>query len=647
MKSIESITRDMFVFGFEDFTFDDIVEVLKEADARYFNDSGNLLVNDAEYDALKQYAHALNPTHTYFLGVGSSVRGGKVKLPYPMGSLTQAYHGDIQKWVDKHHIEREEFVITEKLDGVSILIVYDDAGKLQIAYSRGDGFEGADITRHVSQIESVPVRVASRQRTVIRAEAIISKSNFAKVQTLIKSRSGLPYKNPRNMIAGVMNAETNPSVVYDYIDVVAYEIVFPADIDKLQQLDVLYEDNQFVIPAFVTSVGSHLTDDNLTKILNKMREESNYEIDGVVVEVSGPARKKINPTKDTLNPEYARKYKVADISNYAEPTVTGVTWGISKDGYLKPTIQLEPTTLVGVTIQNCTGFNAKFIKDNCIGPGAVIALTRSGDVIPFCQAVIKPAPGGPAMPELDAEWTSTGVDLVLKNANQDDNVRFEQLNDFFMTLDAPHLREGNLQKIFDAGVKTPEDVINLTQHDLVDILGSSVVAKKIFQGLREKLTNVPEYVLLGAHPALGRGVGVRRMKKLYEAFAGDVSKCNDRSAIVAVEGFDQKTATKIVNGFPAYQQFYSKVKDVVTLAPYQAAKTGSWSGQTVVMTGFRSKELEQLVVDQGGKIGSSVSAKTTLVVADDPMSTSGKAQKARELGIRLIGIEQFKQEVGG
>ena len=640
-----TLATQLFTLGsFDDVSLGQIIEILQTADDLYTNE-GESFLTDEQYDALKQYAQRMAPAHVYFTGVGSSVRGGKVKLPYPMGSLTQAYQGDMQKWIQKHQLDEQQIVITEKLDGISVQLVYGERGRFQIAFSRGDGFEGADVSRHISKIEGVPVRVASREPMVIRAEVIITKENFKKIQPLIKSRSGQPYKNPRNCIAGIMNASENLELVYDYIDVVAYEIIGGVS-NKQVTLQSLYEDNQFIIPNHIVVTGKDISDDFLTSTLNRFRNESNYEIDGIVVEVDNLAlRKKINPSKETLNPEYARKYKVADAANLATATVKGVEWATSKDGYLKPTVIVEPITLVGVTIQRATGFNAKFIVDNKIGPGAQVKITRSGDVVPYILEVTKPAQAA-QMPTQEASWTSTGVDLVIDNAHEDATVKFERLVDFFTSIDAPHLRDGNLKMIFDMGFETPESVIELTQEDLSSLLGSVVVGKKVFQGLRESLTNIPLYKLMGSHSVFGRGVGVRKMKKLYEAFDGDMTKCSNAANILSVDGFDQKTASKIVAGYPLFVDFMKHVEQYVTIEEFVKKKQGPMTGQQIVFTGFRSKEMELEIESLGGKVGTSVSKNTSLVVADDPDSNSGKAKKAKDLGIRVISVEQFKQMLG-
>jgi NAD-dependent DNA ligase len=637
---------------FDALTTDQLIELLEAADVCYHNlyDSPLIPVSpltDTEYDALRLVAQRAAPTHPYFIGVGSAVRGGKVKLPYTMGSLDQVYDGDFAKWVQRHNIATNTIIISDKLDGVSAMLIYDDKGALQIAYSRGDGVEGADITRHVTKIHNVPKKlrhkIGESKRAVVRAEIIISPKNFAKLQTIVTRRTGEPYKNPRNMVAGLMNSSDNVDAVYDYIDVVAYQLI-DCDMSKHDQFRSL-ADNGFKVARHSAHTAGHMNDDLLTKLLKMNKLTTEYEIDGVVIEVdAADLRAAISPTKNTLNPAYAVKFKVADASNRAEPLVTGVSWAISKDGYLKPTIQIEPTDLVGVTIQNCTGFNAKFIQENGIGPGARIVLVRSGDVIPFCQSVVSPAPGGPQMPTgVDVAWTDTGVDLVLTDAASNDTVKFEQLLDFFNTIDVPHLGEGNLRPMFDAGFDQPEDVILLTQEDLSALVGSASIGKKIFTGMRAKLTDIPEYQLMGAHPAFGRGVGVRKMKKLWEYYKGELGPMHSAHFICLVDGFDIKTADKVVAGMTKYLEFKAKLAKVVTFKPYEAPKEGGLTGKTFVFTGFRSKELEQLVEAAGGKMGSSVSSKTSYVVADDVNSSSGKADQARKCNVPVITVAMLKE----
>lgn len=617
-----------------------IIDVLKNSDDLYFNDQESGLTDD-EYDTLKHYITLVAPTDPYITGVGSEVRGQKVKLPFAMGSLDQIYQGDFSEWITKHNLTSYDLCITDKLDGISAMLIYGKDGYLNIAYSRGNGIMGADITRHVRKIHNIPSKINTNGNIVsIRGELIMPPEQFSIVKNIVKSRSGSQYKNPRNMVAGCINAASNNDVVYQAIDFVSYQIIDDHR-DKQTQLKWLNEQQFDVVRSNITS--SHLTDNDLIAYLNKQRSTSKYEIDGIVIEVNdADKRSEINPTRNTLNPAYAVKFKVADAANLAQTEVIRVDWNISKDGYYKPRVQFHPVELVGVTIQNASGFNAKFIQQNNIGPGAIINITRSGDVIPFILGVCQPA-AAPQMPDdPTAIWTPTGVDLYLPDPSSNETVQFEQLNDFFNTLDVPSLGEGNLQRMFDCGFTHIEDIIELSQEDIISIIGSTTIGKKIFSGIRGKLSNIPMYKLMGAHPAFGRGVGVRKMKKLWETFAGDMTKCQNASDIIAIDGFDEKTANKIIAGYDQFAQFMDIVSPYVSIEPYVAPKQGALTGQTFVFTGFRSKELELKIENLGGKISNSVSQHTTYVVTDDISGNSGKLCKARKLNVSIIDVDTLQ-----
>lgn len=640
-QQIKALVNEIFLFGdgsFDQFATEDLIDVLTAADTAYHSPaSQNVqpILSDENYDALRQYVEMVDPTNSYFLGVGSQVRGGKVKLPYPMGSLTQAYQGDTQKWVAQYKLQSEDIMVTEKLDGCSALIVYGNDGKLQIAYSRGDGIEGADITRHVSKIKSVPKQVNGP--LVVRAEILFTKSNWNIVKTQIKRSGGAFYKNARNATAGLMNASESDPIAYQHLSVVAYEIL-GQELDKDEQLNILAS-SHFTIPAGIVLDGYAITDDHLTSLLNKMREDSQYEIDGIVLDVcKASLRKNINPTKDTLNPEFSRKFKVADASNIAIATVVEVEWNISKNGYLKPRVKIEPVELVGVTVQHATGFNAKFIQDNNIGPGAKVRITRSGDVIPFLIGVVTPAKF-PQMPEMDATWTETGVDLVIKNANNNATVQLEQLIDFAAKIGIEHIGEGNMKAIYDAGYTTIDDFVKMSAVEIGAAIGSTVVGKKIAASKTAKLHNQPWYIIAGAHPVFGRGIGQRKMKKLYDAFEGNIKMLSDVNSIASVEGFDTKTATKIQAGYVPFLEFATN--NNIVFSQYEAPKGGEWTGKSVCFTGVRIAELEAKIINLGGKIASGVSSKLTYLVAIDPTGNSGKLNKARDIGVPILNLEQI------
>jgi len=633
------IALDMLTMPHE-FTVAEIVEVLTEADDAYSND-GESFIEDNEYDALRSVAQRLAPTDEYFLGIGSDVRGGKVKLPFEMGSLNQVEIGDIKEWVRKNNLENEEVIITDKMDGTSALIVYNSLGERQIAYSRGNGVEGADISRHLFKIKNVPEQLPSQKSMTIRAEVELSESAFETLREIVTSKSGKKYKNARNMVAGIMNSSERPAVVYDYLTVIAYQIVDAEDISKSEMLDTL-KDEGFQVEDYSSFYGKELSDELLAKYLKHRRRVTDYAIDGLVLDVnSQEKRASMNPTRDTLNPEYSIKYKVADADNTAIATVKSVTWNVSKHGYLKPQVNLEPFDLCGVTISNATGFNAKFIEENGIGYGAQVRMTRSGDVIPFIQETVKSAiPEMPAQFDWNWDWNETGVDAVLKTSN--DEVSVQQMIDFFEKIEAPYLKEGNVRKLFDAGYTKPENIIrDLDVRSAVSIIGEN--GKKIVAGVKDKLTNIPAYRLLGAF-STERGMGVRKFKKLQKAF-GLNDLVNGQlfvNQIVGVDGFEEKSAVKAEKVMSAFSEFLNYIDGFYTFEVEQDTSGGDLVGQKICMTGFRDKDMADAIEAAGGEVQSGVSGKTTLLVCKDPTSNSGKVKKAKDKGVKVISIDEMK-----
>lgn len=619
-----------------------LVDVLTTLDDMYHNND-EPFVTDGEYDAIRRIAHRMLPHHKYFTGIGSEVRGGKTKLPYPLGSLDQIEIGDIQGWVVKWNLFTETGCITDKLDGTSALVIYDKSGKLQIAYSRGDGIEGADITRHIKRFAPTSIGVPK----AVRGEVILSKKNFEFLKTRVMSRSGKPYRNARNMVAGVMNAETNDDLVYQYLEFIAYEDI-GNDTSKELMLDGLKAVG-FSIPYFDIVLGKDLTDAMLATYLNKRRSVVGYEIDGIVIDVNGATkRKQMNPSKDTLNPAYAIKYKVADASNLAETIVRTVHWNISKDGYFKPRVEFEPVDLMGVTITFATGFNAKFIVDNKIGPGAKIEITRTGDVIPYIKSVVTGAT--PEMPSEPYVWIDNAygeVDIALSDPESSDDVQINRIAYFFDTIGAPHIRKGSIIKLYNAilsPLQSIDDIIRATKEELEQHIGSN--GSKIYYGIRKALTNIPAWKLMGATHFFGRGVGTRRFKALIGEMGYSKMIAASLLEITNVDKFDVTIGSQIINGMPDYLDWIKPfVDDELITIEYDSttiSTDSALSGMNVVFTGFRNNDLQKRAEQVGANFQTTVSSKTNYVVAADPNSTSTKLKKARDLGVKVIAIDEFE-----
>lgn len=614
-----------------------IVDILSEASDLFHNGGDNdseSFLTDAQYDELEKMLRSINPKNPFLTAVGSDVRGGKVNLPHPMGSLDQVYEGETIKWIEANGWLNETFVISDKQDGTSALNRHAK-GKLQIAYSRGNGFQGADITRHMSRIKALPAK--AKLNADVRLEVIMADSVFEALRAEAEAEGGRTYKNPRNYVAGRMNASESPDSFYDNVKVIATSIVEPL-MSKSDQFRVLEEAGYEVTP-YITKKGHELTDDFLIAYLNERRAKSPTAIDGIVIDLDNLAIvETLTRKSSSINPISSKKFKVGSEDNVAIATVKAVHWNPSKAGYLKPRVEIDPVDLVGVTITYATGFNAKFIRDNMIAPGAKIQITRSGDVIPFIQKVVEPAAQWAEPSESDfgpLEWTDGQVDLMMTDTTNNRAVQIEIINSTFGTtgLDVPHLREGSIEKLYDAGLTTCAQIIRADEATLKAAAGDSA-GTKIYNGLKLKLGNVELGILAGATSLLGRGIGRRKMTKVIEALGNDpiLNGTVTVQDIAKLEGFESRTAQTIVDNLPKFLDFLKGIDGYYTLvAPKEKITGGDLDGITVVFTGIRDKDLEAKIEARSGRIGSSVNKDTTYLVAKDPSGNSSKLVKARQL----------------
>lgn len=237
----------------------------------------------------------------------------------------------------------------------------------------------------------------------------------------------------------------------------------------------------------------------------------------------------------------------------------------------------------------------------------------------------------------DWEWTESGVDVILTNKDNK-TIKVKQLLDFFDKIDVAYLGIGNLDKLYDVGLNTPEDIINATESTLVNVVGEN--GKKIRVSLVQRLTDIPLYKLVGAH-STQRGIGVRRMRLLEMKFGSDFINNPSTNMFETVDKFDTKMAKAAVEAINAFNVFFPLIKDSVTFADTTPTNT-TLANTKVCFTGFRDKALQAEVEAAGGTIQSGVSSKTDLVVTVDPNGTSSKLKKARTLEKKIISVEDLK-----
>jgi len=610
-------------------TNDEIAEILRKASFEYYK--GTPVITDDIFDIVKDYLEKKDPKNPVLKEIGAPTYGEKVDLPYWMGSLDKIREDEasLDKWKAKY---AGQCVISEKLDGNSALLVVKD-GKYKL-YSRGDGNKGQDISHLLPVITGIPEALPSG--LAVRGELIIKKVDWLKLYAKGKGA------NARNAVAGVMHSKKPDAELAAATRFVAYEQLEPR-VKMSDSLEAL-EKYKFKIVHNTTMNTSDLTMETLSNYLMKRREKSLYEIDGIVIFHNGDH----NQVKGK-NPSYAFAFKSLLTHEEAEVIVKEVEWNASKDGFLKPILKFDPVTIAGVSIQKATGFNAQYIEKNIIGPGSRIVIIRSGDVIPHVHKILsKSASEKPSFPNVDFEWNDTHVDIIISNKADDKDVMIKRITYFTKVLEMKGVGPGIVERLYTNGINTFKKFIHVTVDELVKMEGfQKKSAEKVVGEIQECVKNADCLTLMTASNLFGRSIAEKKLKVILEAFPEIVNgKKPTESELSKVSGVGEVTAKQFLEGLPLFFEFMKELElecKKVTLEKVVVPKGKSLSELVVVFTGVREKELEQEIEARGGKVGTSVSSKTKVLIAKDPSEDSSKIKTAKELGIPVVTLETFKK----
>lgn len=647
---IEVINRDPMGFIKKNKKADIIALLMKADDAFFNNDDAGIVIKDDIYDIIKDYLKTKYPKDAYFKRIGADVKN-KVILPYYMGSLNKIK--DSEEEIAKYQAKFPgSYRISDKLDGVSCMLVYT-SGKIKM-YTRGNGTEGQDISHLLGYINDIPpIRYGddlqifglySNTEIAVRGELIISKENWEEL-----GKMGKQGANPRNTVAGAINSDILNKDILTKIDFVAYSLVHPKLIDGIDKVQNLGFNT-------VYSIGTRfLKLENLSKILERRRAESEYVIDGIVIEETT----KYYEVEKGKNPEHAFAFKSIHTLEQVEVIVSKVEWNVSKDMYMKPTVMFNEIDLDGVKIKQATGFNASYIVKNVVGPGSRIMIIRSGNVIPHIHSVLTPsANGSPSMPGAEGvnyKWNDTHVDILMMNKDGGKNREFDIKNliYFMKTASIENMGPGNIAKIYDAGFDDIKKIANITKADLLTVDGfKEKTATNILNALAE-LKNMDCLILMDASNIMGRGFSYKKIKLITDRYPSilihdkknrEITSRLTVSDLTGVDGIADTSAKLFLTNLPKFYDFYDNlgikckgVDDAVHSANSASTiQNTNILDKSFVFTGFRDKDLEAYITRMGGFIKTTVSKNTDYLVVADLNDTSSKVDKAKSLGVPII-----------
>ena len=617
----------------------DIINVLIEADKAFFN-SGQPKLTDDIYDIIKDYIRKKYPKDAYLKRVGADV-DNKVVLPYYMGSQNKIKdsESEITKYKKKYP---GPYLISDKLDGVSGMFVYEgDNVKL---YTRGNGREGQDISHLHKYISGFP-KIKKQDKLAVRGEFIISKDNWDKLKKVDDTLS-----NPRNTVSGAINSKILNKQLLKMIDFVAYTLVFPNLPNGLPELDKM----KFNV------VNNTVVDDISLAFLSKNLEVSRknkYVIDGIVIsDIS-----KVYEIALGKNPEHSFAFKSIHTLEQIEVIVKEVEWNISKDKYMKPIVKFDEILLDDVKIKQATGFNAGYIEKNNIGPGSRIVIIRSGNVIPHIQSVLTTSANGkPSMPgELDKDykWNDTRVDIIKIGEDRNADFDIKNIVYFMKTAEVDNMGPGNITKIYNAGFHDIKSILKIQKEDLLKIEGfKGKSADNILKAL-EKVKELDCLVLMDASNMLGRGFSYKKIKMITDVYPSiliDNAENREKSLkisiedLMKVEGIAKISAKLFIENLPRFYEFYDslgvKCKGIEEKVDKSVEKTenANIKDKKFIFTGFRNKDYEKIIVENGGKVVTSISKSTHYLIVKNKAEKSGKIDKATELGVKILDIPEFE-----
>lgn len=592
---------------------------------------GEPVISDADYDFIYlAELKARHPDHPLLESVEPEpVFAGKtVDLPVIMLSTDKAYSlDDVERWgarIEKAAAElgkdftRLTFKVTPKLDGYA---AYDDGN---LFYTRGDGRKGQDISRVFER----GLQVAHQGRRGLGAgEIVVSRSYF-------DEKLAEFFDNPRNFQASVIKEK---------------ELDTHAEQAILDHAAVFYP--FALLPSWTGSWSALILD--FASIVKDIWNKVDYDVDGVILEIVDDELKQyMGATRHHHRWQLAYKENLAT----AEVRILNVVPQTSRSGRITPVAELEPTRLSGALLSRATAHHYKMVLDKGIGPGALIRLARSGEVIPKIEEVLSPAE-----PRVPTHCPSCGHELIWDNDYLlcPNNLACpaqisNSMEHFFRVLkNNDGFGAATIKKLYAHGIRRVDEIYRLGTEQFESMgFGPKQSQNLVDQLARSRSETIEDWRFLAAFGVFRMGLGncerLMRHHALTDVFA--LSEAD----IVAIEGFAEKTAAVIIEGFANIKPLFDTLMALgFNLQPSQnlAANTGHpLAGKSLVFTGTLHSgtrdELGKQAKAVGAKVGSSVSAKTDYLVAGDNVGAN-KINAAREKGVTVIGEQAFLRLLAG
>jgi DNA ligase (NAD+) len=638
----------------------------------------NPTISDFEFDQKLKQLQDLEAQHPEFFDENSPTQrvGGSVtknfetiKHEYRMYSLDNSYSiEDLQDWETR--IQKVlgdvplEYTCELKYDGASISITYEK-GRLVRAVTRGDGFQGDDVTNNIKTIKAVPIHLKGDfpEKFDIRGEIILPFAGFEKMNQELIEIGETPYSNPRNTASGSLKLQDSAEVAKRPLDCLLYFVIgnnlpFQSQFEGLQKA----REWGFKVPS-QSKLAKNLNE--VFEYINywdKHRHDLPYETDGVVIKVNNlQHQEELGYTAKSPRWAMAYKFKAEQVTTI----LNSISYQVGRTGAITPVANLEPVQLAGTIVKRASLHNADQIEKLDIRIGDEVFVEKGGEIIPKIIAVANR--GNQAEPtQYITHCPECHTELVRSEG---------EANHFcpnfygcppqiigrvqhFITrkaMDIDGLGGETVALLFNAGLVTNyADLYELKKEQIIPLERmAEKSAENLINGI-EKSKVIPfERVLY----ALGiRYVGETVAKKLAKHYKSIdaiaqasimdlilVDEIGDKIAQSVVQFFENQENIRIIDRLKNYGVQLESGADDVLLSEKLKGKIFVVSG---VFEIYSRDELKKAIEDNGGKVGSSISSKTDFVIAGDNMGPS-KLEKANQLKVAIISETDFKNMIDG
>ncbi len=633
-------------------------------------------ISDFEFDMMMEDLQALEKKYPQFFDpnsptqrVGSDISQEfkQVVHQYPMLSLSNSYSSqevtDFMQRVEKFSGEQPDYVCELKLDGTSISLTYRD-GELLRAVTRGDGEKGDDVTANVRTIRSIPLKLhgdfpASFE---IRGEIVMPFAVFDALNEERIEQGEAPFANPRNAASGTLKMQNSSVVASRKLDAYFYYILG----------ENLPEDGHFELLQHAARWGFQISPHtgkckdidevlNYLSVWDKKREELPFATDGVVIKVNSKrVQEELGFTAKSPRWAIAYKFKAERVST----RLLNVTFQVGRTGAVTPVANLEPVQLGGTVVKRASLHNADIIQGLDLHANDLVFVEKGGEIIPKIVGVdtTQRNASGSAIsfithcPECGTALVREEGEAAFYCPNEDECPPLikGKIEHFISrkAMDIDGLGSETIDLLFQQGlIRNVADLYDLKKEQLIllDRMGEKS-ADRILDGLKNSASVPFERVLF----ALGiRYVGETVAKKLAKGLKTiDALMIADITTLVAVDEIGIKIAESIVDWFSKekHLELIARLKTFnLKFETENVVKEGSTDklkGMSIVVSGtfstFSRDELKADIELHGGKNASSISAKTSYLIAGENIGPS-KLEKATQLKIPIITEEEYRQ----